>query len=150
MLTSCSQFYLFFSLISEVNLTADAPPKNKKVQPNSLDDIRIINVHRDATFFDVKMEYLMPYTRLKPAATTGMQLKNFVVKSDQEPYLDDVSLATMKSAKKNQKHALNHQFKHLKNSSEFSPTKMSKKQLKVAQDQLKKLSKINIHLHGKC
>lgn len=106
-----------------------------------------------------KMEYLMPYTRLKATVSTGMQLNNVKKIEHQETSSDSVLLATatnLVNSKKIQKHvlnqqALNQQFKHLKNplDVDFSPTKMSKKQLKLAQDQLKKLTKINIHLHGK-
>lgn len=123
--------------------------EDKKFQSNPIADVRTIrSQHQEA--LHVEMEYLMPYTRLKSTAvsSTGMQITN-VKKNEPEPVSDVHNVAV--SSKTIQKHVLNQQFKQLKGSSEaeFSPTKMSKKQLKVAQDQLKKLTKINIHLHGK-
>lgn len=91
----------------------------------------------------------MPYTRLKPRASTGMQLKNVKKNEHQVPdAVNSTTIPSVVSSKTIQKHVLNQQ---LKSSSavEFSPSKMSKKHLKLAQDQLKKLTKINIHLHGK-
>lgn len=126
----------------------DAPPTYKKFQPNSFDENHIIDSHEYV--FSAEMEYLMPYTRLKPKASTGMQLKN-VKKSDQPDAVNLTTTSSVVSSKTIQKHVLNQPFKQLKSSSavEISPSKMSKKHLKVAQDQLKKLTKINIHLHGK-
>lgn len=121
-------------------------PKDKKVKPNSFGEKNALNE---------KMEYLMPYTRLKPTHSTGMQLTNVAKYEQEPPLLDDVNLpsaTSLVSSKKSQTSNVSKQpFVQLKGSSEMeiAPTKMSKKQLKVAQDQLKKLTKINIHLHGK-
>lgn len=101
----------------------------------------------------------MPYTRLKPCPTTGMRVTS-IKKNEPENALDtNHSLTTTNNAsdvqvnsKKIQKQVMQVQVQvqNLKGSadSEFLPTKMSKKQLKLAQEQLKKLTKINIHLHG--
>ncbi|XP_037039396.1 ankyrin repeat and fibronectin type-III domain-containing protein 1-like isoform X2 [Bradysia coprophila] len=95
------------------------------------------------------MEYFIPYARLKNVPQNGMQLTT-VKRNEQAPTTNattTVVSANVVSSKKIQKHVLNQQFSNLKGSEiEFPPRKMSKKQLKVAQDQLKKLTKINIHL----
>lgn len=101
------------------------------------------------------MEYFVPYTRLRPTPTSGMQLTNVRANvqpnATQDPTVD-AHLATVNamSGKKIKKFVQNEQFKQLNVAEmDFPPTKMSKKQLKMAQDQLKKLTKINIHLSGK-
>ncbi len=139
-------FFLSF-IFTELNSSVAAPSKNKKLKPNSIDDIRQIDSQKEG--FNAKMENFIPYARLKPIATTGMQLTN-VKRKEAEPNLC-VDTVNVVSSKKIAKHALNQQFQHLSSESEieFPPTKMSKKQLKVAQEQLKKLTKINIHLSGK-
>lgn len=118
------------------------PSKDKKVKPNSFGEQNALNV---------KMEYLMPYTRLKPTHSTGMQI-TYVAKNEPESSANLSSATSLVSCNKSQTSNVSKQsFVPLKGSSEMeiAPTKMSKKQLKVAQDQLKKLTKINIHLHGK-
>lgn len=120
-------------------------------------DVRITRSYKEPSH--VEMEYFqfampLPYTRFNAtSSSTGMQIRN-VKKIAPECDPDAQNTATNKvavSSKTIQKHVLNQPFKNLKVSSEteFSPTKMSKKQLKLAQEQLKKLTKINIHLHGK-
>lgn len=113
---------------------------------NPFDDYHIIDSHENV--FSAEMAYLMPYTRLKSRPSSGMQLTTVKRNEHQErPSTDAVNLVTgssLVSSKTIQKLVLNQPFKPI----EFSPPKMSKKNLKLAQDQLKKLSKINIHLHG--
>lgn len=98
------------------------------------------------------MEYFIPYARLKPIASNGMQLTN-VKRTEHDSsmeMIDSMAITNVNSGKKIKKLVQNEQFKQLKSSAEieFPSAKMSKKQLKVAQDQLKKLTKINIHLSG--
>lgn len=102
------------------------------------------------------MEYLMPYTRPRPCSSTGMEVatikRNGPENTENSSPTENIAGDIHVNSKKIQKQVLQ-QVKQLKCSSEseseFLPTKMSKKQLKLAQEQLKKLTKINIHLHGK-
>lgn len=142
--------FLVFLSFTEINSSSDTPPTYKEFLLKPFDDISIIDLHTEA--FNIEMEYFIPYARLKNAPQSGMQL-TAVKRTEQAPSANvtsSVVSTNVISSKKVQKHALNQQFSNVKGSEiEFSPTKMSKKQLKVAQDQLKKLTKINIHLSGK-
>ncbi|KAG4078322.1 hypothetical protein HA402_013032 [Bradysia odoriphaga] len=129
---------------SEINSSTDASSKNRELSLKPFDDISIIDLHTEA--FNIEMEYFIPYARLKNVPQNGMQLTT-VKQPPTTNGTTTVVSANVVSSKKIQKHVLNQQFSNLKGSEiEFPPRKMSKKQLKVAQDQLKKLTKINIHL----
>lgn len=134
--------------------SADGSIKNYQLHQNSLEDILIIDSYQkqDEPFKTNNMEFLMPYTRQKPPTLAGMQLLS--IKKFEPTNISTINhISTVSDGhldnKKHQKQ-IYQQPKLLKNASdvECMPRKMSKKQLKLAQQQLKKLTKINIHLHG--
>lgn len=96
------------------------------------------------------MEFLMPYPRQnQPPKIVGMQFASIKKYEHTNITTDDDNANSMSTAevinsdiyqnnKKNHK-LLQHQHLH---------SKMTKKQLKLAQAQLDKLTQINIHLHG--
>lgn len=97
------------------------------------------------------MEFLMPYSRQnQPPKIVGMQFASIKKCEHTNITADDDNTNSMSTTevihsdiyqnnnKKNHK-LLQHQHLH---------SKMTKKQLKVAQAQLDKLTQINIHLHG--
>ncbi|KAJ6636312.1 Ankyrin repeat and fibronectin type-III domain-containing protein 1 [Pseudolycoriella hygida] len=133
---------VLFNKSPKIDTDLDVPPNKINFYPSPTD--------LQKTNFEETMEYLMPYTRLKPKATTGMQLTS-VRKTDRESSSETLTRSSsVVNGKQIQKSVINQQFTNLTGSSEveFSSTKLSKKQLKLAQDQLQKLSKINIHLHA--
>lgn len=141
---------LSFFPFTEINSSSDVSSYTRELSLKPFDAISIIDLHTEA--FNIEMEYFIPYARLKNVPQNGMQLATVKRNNEQVPSANATSVvsANVVSSKKIQKHVLNQQFNDVKGSEfEFSPTKMSKKQLKVAQDQLKKLNKINIHLSGK-